>query len=83
LWIKTGLIGWSKVDLDTGVIAIYALRRREPTQQGLLRTAKYQLPKRASPLGRPKREQLMAATKARVQNVLTIGFLQLRLFNMW
>ncbi len=37
----------AEVDLDTGLIAIYALRRREPTQQPLLRTVEYQLPKRS------------------------------------
>src|SRR6266542_3262115 len=36
----------AEVDLDCGSICFYALRRREPTSQPLLRTVDYQLPKR-------------------------------------
>jgi hypothetical protein len=36
----------AEVDLDTGFIAIYALRRKEPAEQPLLRTVEYQFPKR-------------------------------------
>jgi len=37
----------AEVDLDTDVIRFYALRRRDPTAQPLLRTGPYQLPRRA------------------------------------
>src|SRR4029450_2161500 len=36
----------AEVDLDCASICFYALRRREPTSQPLLRTVDYQLPKR-------------------------------------
>jgi transposase-like protein len=36
----------AEVDLDCGSIGFYALRRREPSTQPLLRTVDYQLPKR-------------------------------------
>lgn len=36
----------AEVDLDAGCIAFYALRRREPTVQSLLRTVPYHLPAR-------------------------------------
>ena len=37
----------AEVDLDAGVIRFYALRRRDPTAQPLLRTVPYHLPRRA------------------------------------
>lgn len=36
----------AEVDLNVGAISFYALRRREPTQQPLLRTVEYRLPNR-------------------------------------
>jgi hypothetical protein len=36
----------AEVNLDARVISFYALRRREPTQQPLLRTVEYQFPNR-------------------------------------
>jgi hypothetical protein len=36
----------AEVDLDAGFIAFYALRRRDPTEQPLLRTIDYRLPQR-------------------------------------
>lgn len=35
-----------EVDLDAGLISFYALRRKDPLQQPLLRTVEYQFPKR-------------------------------------
>jgi hypothetical protein len=40
-----------EVDLDVGCIAFYALRRREPTQQPLLRVAPFVLPHSAAARG--------------------------------
>ena len=37
----------AEVDLDADVIRFYALRRRDPTAQPLLRTVPYLLPRRA------------------------------------
>jgi Homeodomain-like domain len=41
-----------EVDLDAGSLAFYALRRREPSQQPLLRTAPFVLPPSAAARGR-------------------------------
>ena len=45
--MATGRYGaWTEVDLKAKKITFYALRRREPTEQPLLNTTPYELPKK-------------------------------------
>ena len=48
----TGRLVRCEVDLEAGFIAFYALRRREPSQQPLRRTAPLVLPHSAAARGR-------------------------------
>ncbi len=43
---KTVRLARGEVDLDAGLISFYALRRKDPLHQPLLKTVKYRFPKR-------------------------------------